>query len=415
MPRSDHDREIAEMFDRIAPRYDRLNRVLSFGTDVGWRRRAVALARLGPGERAIDLGAGTGDLALGLLRASDPSSRVVAVDLSPGMLRIASRRLRGPRYAAVVGNAERLPFPEASVDRVISGFTLRNIGDLRRALAEMRRVLRPGGFAVLLELSHPPQPLFARVYRWYFGVLAPRIASALGGDPDAYRYLPRSLRPFPGAEGLAATIREAGFDDVRFERLTGGIAAIHVAERADPLDRATEIVVVLGGERGQVVRAEAAARLAHERPGAIVIASGRAGFEGPTRPTEAEIMAGVLHREGVAPGRVLLEDASRDTIGNALLTVARYLRHIAPRPLTVVTSPSHLERAVAIFRWMAPRWTVAGLASAELPFDAGRADEERRYLEEFHEMVAGIAPGDLGAIAALLRQRWPEVYGDLRI
>ncbi len=227
----EHDRAVAAMFDRIAERYDLLNRVLSFGADVSWRRRAAALARLGPGERAVDVGTGTGDLARGLLRASDPSSDVIGVDLSPKMLALSVRRLARTRYRALIANAEALPFADASVDRVISGFALRNIGDLSRALREMRRVLRPGGRAVLLELSHPPHPLFARVYRWYFEGLAPRLAAALGGDVAAYRYLPRSLRPFPTAEGLAETIREAAFAEVHFERLTGGIAAIHMGTK----------------------------------------------------------------------------------------------------------------------------------------------------------------------------------------
>jgi demethylmenaquinone methyltransferase/2-methoxy-6-polyprenyl-1,4-benzoquinol methylase len=230
-----HDKEIAEMFDRIAPRYDLLNRVLSLGSDVGWRRRAIALARLGPAERGLDVGAGTGDLTIGLLRASDPSSVVVALDLAPRMIAVGRRRLAraglSRRAVAVVGNAESLPLPDASVDRIVSGFTLRNIGDLPRALREMRRVTRPGGRIVLLELSHPPSAAFAALYRWYFERLAPRLAAALGGDPDAYRYLPRSLRPFPRAEMFAAAIRDAGFDDVRFERLTLGVAAIHRGER----------------------------------------------------------------------------------------------------------------------------------------------------------------------------------------
>ena len=236
MSDADHDRRIAEMFDRIALRYDRLNRVLSFGTDIGWRRRAIELARLGPGERAVDIGAGTGDLAVGLLRASHPSSAVVAVDLAPAMLAVAARRLADPALASralvVVGNGEALPLPDASVDRVISAFTLRNIGDLPRAFREMRRVLRPGGRAVLLELSHPPSPAFGVLYRWYFERVAPLVAVALGGDRDAYRYLPRSLRAFPGADGLARMLAEAGLSHVHFERLALGIAAIHVAERA---------------------------------------------------------------------------------------------------------------------------------------------------------------------------------------
>lgn len=219
------------MFDRISPRYDRLNRVLSFGTDIAWRRRAISLARLASGERALDVGAGTGDLALALLRLT-PDASAIALDLSPGMLAVFRRRASrlGLRPTAVLGSAEAIPLPDGSVDRVVTSFTLRNVGDLPRALREFRRVLRPRGRAVILELSHPPNPFFGALYRSYFDRLAPRIAVALGGDADAYRYLPRSLRPFPRPERLAELLREAGFARVRFERLALGIAAIHVAE-----------------------------------------------------------------------------------------------------------------------------------------------------------------------------------------
>lgn len=231
----DHDRAIAAMFDRIAPRYDRLNRVLSFGADRGWRRRAIQVAILGRGQRAVDVGVGTGDLALGLLRASDPSSVVVGVDFSPRMLAISRRRASGlrlgDRYLPALANAESLPLADTSVDRIVSAFTLRNIGDLGRAFREMRRVLRPGGRAVLLELSHPPSALFRLAYHAYFDRLVPRVAALLGGDPAAYRYLPRSLRPFPTAERLTDMLRDNGFAHVRFERLTVGIAAIHEARR----------------------------------------------------------------------------------------------------------------------------------------------------------------------------------------
>ena len=234
MARSDHDRRIGAMFDRVAPRYDFLNRTLSAGRDAGWRRRAVALARLGPGEHALDVGVGTGDLAFGLLAASDGTSRVTGVDLSEEMLRRARERAAalglGERFAARQANAEALPFGDASFDRVVAGFAVRNFGDLPAGLGEMRRVLRPGGRAVILELSTPPNPAVRAAFDLYFHGLSPRIAALLGGDPDAYRDLPRSVRRFPDADALAAILRSAGFGRVRFERLALGIAALHLAE-----------------------------------------------------------------------------------------------------------------------------------------------------------------------------------------
>ncbi len=225
------------MFDRIAIRYDRLNRVLSLGTDLWWRRRAIALARLARGERALDVGVGTGDLSFALLAASPTTARVVGVDISPGMLAVSVRRARampeGDRYTPVIASAEALPLLDASVDRIVSGFTIRNVGDLPRSLAEFRRVLRPRGRAVILELSHPSPRAFAALYRLYFDHVAPRLAVALGGDREGYRYLPRSLRSFPRAEALAGMMREARFSRVRYERMTLGIAAIHVGEALD--------------------------------------------------------------------------------------------------------------------------------------------------------------------------------------
>ena len=225
-----HDREIATMFDRIAARYDFLNRVLSFGTDTGWRHRAIAHADIRRGMAVLDIGAGTGDLSFA---AAALGARVVAIDLSPGMLAVLSRRSTDAQRVTIrplVGNAESLPLPDATADRIVTGFTVRNVGDLGRAFAEFRRVLRPGGRVVVLELSHPPSAAFARLYSFYFDRIAPAIAALLGGDREAYRYLPRSLRPFPGPERLAAMLREAGFTTVTYERLSLGIAAIHIAE-----------------------------------------------------------------------------------------------------------------------------------------------------------------------------------------
>ncbi len=241
MGRTDRDtpsraqaREMAAMFDRVAPRYDLLNRVLSARRDVGWRRRAVALARLGEGEVALDVGVGTGDLSFDLLAASAPTSRVVGIDVSEAMLERVRRRAASSPYAARfearAADAHDLPFPDASFDRVVAAFAVRNLGDLDGGLREMRRVLRPGGRAAILELSTPPHPLVRGAFRLYFHGIAPRVAALLGGDAEAYRYLPRSVARFPGAEALAGRLRAARFARVRFERLSAGIAAIHLAD-----------------------------------------------------------------------------------------------------------------------------------------------------------------------------------------
>ena len=221
------------MFDRIARRYDLLNRLLSLGTDLSWRRRALELARLGEGARALDVGTGTGDFALALLGRAPRSATVTGVDISAGMLRVAERRGAraglGPRYERLIASVESLPFPDGVFEVAVAGFVIRNVHDIPRGLGEMRRVLRPGGRAVILDLYTPRNPTIRRLYRAY-SFLSPRLAAALGSDPEAYRYLPRSIEAFYDPEALAGLLRNAGFMHVRFERLTFGIAAIHVGE-----------------------------------------------------------------------------------------------------------------------------------------------------------------------------------------
>ena len=221
------------MFDRIAPRYDLLNRVLSAGTDLQWRRRALDIARLGENGRALDVGTGTGDFALALLARSPRSATVAGVDISPGMLEVAERRAAragvGARYERLIASVESLPFPDGAFDVAVAGFVIRNVGDIPKGLREMRRVLRRGGRALILDLHTPRNPTVRRLYRG-FSFISPRLAAALGSDAEAYRYLPRSIEAFHDPEALATLLREAGFERVRFERLTFGIAAIHVGE-----------------------------------------------------------------------------------------------------------------------------------------------------------------------------------------
>lgn len=230
-----HETRIRAMFDAIAPDYDRLNRSLSFAQDVLWRLAAARRARLEEGESALDVGTGTGDLALTLLRRSAPTSRVVGLDLSDAMFALAVEKARraglAQRFAVVQGSVLDVPAPEASFDRVVSAFTLRNVADLEGAFAEMRRVLRPGGRVVLLELSKPRPGQFARLYRAYFGGALPRLAALLGGDAEAYEYLPRSLEPFLDVDALARLLQRCGFREVRYTRLTFGIATIHEGRR----------------------------------------------------------------------------------------------------------------------------------------------------------------------------------------
>ncbi|HUQ41145.1 MAG TPA: bifunctional demethylmenaquinone methyltransferase/2-methoxy-6-polyprenyl-1,4-benzoquinol methylase UbiE [Candidatus Limnocylindrales bacterium] len=235
---SDHDKKIAAMFDRVAARYDRLNRILSLGNDIRWRRRAVTHARLGPNEIALDVGVGTGDLAFDLLAASDASSRVVGVDLSDAMLDLvrarAAKSALGRRFEARPADAQALPFADASFDRVVAGFAVRNFGDLDAGLREMHRVLRASGRAVILEFSQPPNAIVRALYRAYLHQFTPRLAVLFGGDAAAYGYLPRSIDAFPGADVLAKRLAAAGFRDVSYERLLLGSVAIHVAHRRGP-------------------------------------------------------------------------------------------------------------------------------------------------------------------------------------
>jgi demethylmenaquinone methyltransferase/2-methoxy-6-polyprenyl-1,4-benzoquinol methylase len=223
LPQGDEKaRMVRAMFDAIAPRYDLVNRIMTFRMDVGWRRRAVRELRLPAGSLVLDLAAGTGDLCRELATAGH---RPVGVDLSFGMLAVA--RTDAPLLQA---DALRLPFPDAVAAGATCGFALRNFVDLGAFLLELARVVRPGGRISLLEVAEPGNPLLRWGHGVYFGSVVPRIG-ALFSDAAAYRYLPRSVAYLPPPAELVATIAGAGFADVVRYPLNGGISQLLVATR----------------------------------------------------------------------------------------------------------------------------------------------------------------------------------------
>jgi demethylmenaquinone methyltransferase/2-methoxy-6-polyprenyl-1,4-benzoquinol methylase len=216
------------MFDRIADRYDLMNSVMTAGMHHRWRERAAELARVGSGDSAIDVCCGTGDLALELARRVRPRGRVVGLDFSEPMLELAQEKSQAAALpvAWMQGNALELPFDEGEFDAATVGFGVRNLVDLERGIAELVRVVRPGGRVVILEITTPQRPPLS----WFFAVWFDRIVPLLGaaaGDRDAYTYLPDSVRRFPPAHELAALMHAAGLREIRYVVLAGGIIAIH--------------------------------------------------------------------------------------------------------------------------------------------------------------------------------------------
>lgn len=219
---------VRSMFDRVAPRYDLVNTVASLGQDRGWRAAAARATWLAPGDTAVDVACGPGELTRALA-ASEPRARVLGVDFSWGMVRRAPadgpHGDRGPVYAA--GDALRLPLADASVDVVTIAFGLRNLPDPQEGLREFRRVLRPGGRLVVLEFSRPVVPGFRQVYERYNAVVLQSVARLLSSDAEAYEYLARSIGAWPAQPELATWLTTAGFREVRWRNLTAGVVALH--------------------------------------------------------------------------------------------------------------------------------------------------------------------------------------------
>jgi len=222
--------QVRGMFDRIAGVYDLMNTAMTAGLHHRWRERTADRAELAPGQSALDVCCGTGDLALELARRVGPEGSVVGCDFSEPMLELArakaARRPSGEGIRFELADALALPYEDGAFDAVSVGFGVRNLADLERGLAEMARVLRPGGRLAILEITQPRRPPLSTFFSLWFDRLVPRLGT-LAGDRDAYTYLPESVKRFPPPEGLAALIDAAGFERIRWTVLAGGIIAIH--------------------------------------------------------------------------------------------------------------------------------------------------------------------------------------------
>ena len=225
----DHARRVREMFARISPRYDLLNHLLSGNIDNRWRKAVVRklAPRLPPNAQILDVACGTGDLSIKLFEESQ--AKVIGLDFCRPMLELAKLKTRNVQL--VEGDALKLPFADGTFDAVTIGFGLRNLSNVEDGLRELRRILKPNGWAAVLEFSQPARGLRGMVALYYARVL-PRLGGWLSGSRSAYEYLPDSISRFPDQSELAEMMRHAGFADVNFDNLTGGVAALHIGRRS---------------------------------------------------------------------------------------------------------------------------------------------------------------------------------------
>jgi ubiquinone/menaquinone biosynthesis methyltransferase len=221
-------RYVKRLFHTIADRYDFITGFLSYGQDRRWKRQLVALAELGPDDRVLDLACGTGDI---IFAAAPQVRQAVGLDLTHRMLQLAKQRAgpSGPAVSWVTGDMLSLPFPDGHFTVVTAGYGLRNVPDLEQSIREIRRVLAPGGRFLSLDFNRPRNPVVRGVYLAYLTVVGSALGLALHRDPDTYRYIPESIRRYPGARVVAQRIHANGFIGVQVRHVLGGLMAIHIA------------------------------------------------------------------------------------------------------------------------------------------------------------------------------------------
>jgi demethylmenaquinone methyltransferase/2-methoxy-6-polyprenyl-1,4-benzoquinol methylase len=221
--------QVAKMFDTISGNYDFLNHFLSFGIDIGWRKKAIRLLEKDNPKLILDVATGTGDFAIQAMKLNP--TQVIGVDISEGMLEVGRKKLVAKKMDHVIelrtGDSENLPFDSNKFDAIIVAFGVRNFENLRKGLAEMLRVLKPGGRVVILEFSKPTAWYFKPLYHFYFKFITPAVGKALSRDSAAYTYLPDSVKAFPDGEDFISILTELGYKDTSCKALTFGISSLY--------------------------------------------------------------------------------------------------------------------------------------------------------------------------------------------
>ena len=232
--KGDKKLQVAEMFDNISGNYDRLNRILSLGIDIGWRNTLVRKVRKSPHNQILDVATGTADLAITLARQLDVEF-VTGVDISEGMLEVGrekvTKKALGKLIALKYGDSEDLQYSEASFDLVTVAFGVRNFQNLKIGLAEMRRVLKPSGKVAILEFSKPNNIVFGAIYKLYFNYVLPVVGQLISKDIAAYTYLPESVNHFPAGKAFGAVLAEVGYKNIEIYPLTFGVCSLYIAEK----------------------------------------------------------------------------------------------------------------------------------------------------------------------------------------